>query len=191
MNQPMLPSEVDVVIYHADCADGFAAAWALHQRYGDKASYQPLHYDAPLDEEALRGKRVLMVDVHMDRDRIESLQNACQSFLLIDHHKTALDKLEGLECCYLDMSRSGAGLAWDLAFPDRPRPPLIELAETRDLWKWERNPDAKALCRPMDALPNDFQAWTEFNERLSSPSDYLRLLDEAAVMLRIGDAMVA
>ena len=189
--QPLLPEAVDVVIYHADCADGFAAAWALHQRYGDGTVYQPLHYDAPLDEEALRGKRVLMIDVYMSRERTLSLSAVCESFLLIDHHRTALEKLEGLECCYLDMSRSGAGLAWDLAFPGQPRPPLIELAETRDLWKWERNPDAKALCRPMDILPLDFGAWSEFNRQLSTPSSYQRLLDESAIMLRMREALVA
>jgi hypothetical protein len=52
---------------------------------------------------------------------------------LIDHHKTALEDLAGLPSLhtFTDLERSGATLAWDYLFPDKPRPLLLGHIEDR------------------------------------------------------------
>lgn len=188
--QPQLPETVDLILYHAECADGFGAAWALHRKYGDGPEYRPLHYAGKLDPADVEGKVVLMVDVSLPREQIVELHARAKSFLLIDHHKTALENLEGLPGCYLDMKRSGAGLAWDIAHPDVPRPPLINLVETRDLWQWDRDPNAAMLCRALDAQPRQFQSWDAFNKRMEIPTLASRLLDEARAMQQQYEATI-
>ena len=188
--EPRPPGKVDLILYHADCPDGFGAAWALHQKYGGGPQYRPLHYAGQLDPADVEGKDVLMVDVSLPRDQIQAIQERARSFLLIDHHQTALDNLTGLPGCYLDMHRSGAGLAWDLAFPGRPRPPLIDLVETRDLWKWERDPNAKMLCRVLDTEPMALDSWSAFNDRLAQEALRPGLLAEAKAMQRQYEAII-
>jgi hypothetical protein len=39
-----------LVIYHANCIDGFTAAWAAWRKFGDDTEYVPASYgDAPPD----------------------------------------------------------------------------------------------------------------------------------------------
>lgn len=59
------------------------------------------------------------------------------------HAAVEMDRIEGITACcgatiyaYFDMQRSGAGLAWDFFNPGRPRPPLINHVEDRDLWRF-------------------------------------------------------
>ena len=46
MDKPCLQQEPTVVLYHADCADGFGAAWALWKKYPD-AQYLPVEHGHP------------------------------------------------------------------------------------------------------------------------------------------------
>lgn len=189
--QSKLPEELDLIVYHADCADGFGAAWALHQKYGDQVDYVPMHYGAGVDLDMFRDRRVLMVDVSVSREDFQEIQSVATSFLLVDHHKTALENLTGLPGCIMDMDRSGAGLAWDLAHPGKPRPPLIDLVETRDLWKWDRDPEAKLLVRVLDTQGYTFHAWGEFNHRLETPGLKAQVMIEARAMDRLYQSQVS
>jgi uncharacterized protein len=49
-----------LVLYHANCADGFTAAWIAHGVFGDDAEYVPVQYgQAPPD---VRGRDVFILD---------------------------------------------------------------------------------------------------------------------------------
>ena len=39
------------VIYHADCIDGFGAAYAAWRKFGDAARYLPMHHGDPWQPE--------------------------------------------------------------------------------------------------------------------------------------------
>ena len=174
-----------LVLYHADCPDGFGAAWALRKQLGDQATYLPIHYGSQLDMEALAGRDVLMVDVSLPRDTIEALHAVANSFRLIDHHKTAAQALDDLPYCHFDMTRSGAGIAWDYTHPEQPRPPLIDLVEARDLYRWNTVSDSRALGKALDVEGYDFQAWDRFNSRLENPIERQKVIEEGLGMLRL------
>ena len=54
------PSTVNVVIYHANCNDGFGAAYGAWKLLGNRAEYFACkHGDAPPD---VKGKRVVILD---------------------------------------------------------------------------------------------------------------------------------
>ena len=70
----------NVVLYHADCMDGFGAAWALWKRF-PKAEYIPVKHGQP-PPSSFDNKHVLMVDFSYERKVIEEINRAAASFQL-------------------------------------------------------------------------------------------------------------
>jgi oligoribonuclease NrnB/cAMP/cGMP phosphodiesterase (DHH superfamily) len=124
-----------IIVYHDCCHDGITALWAVLRKYPDGVPY-PGKYEAEPDIELMRGRDVIIVDFSWKHPQISKIKEACNSLLVIDHHKTAQAELAGFDFCVFDMDRSGAGLTWDTLFPDEPRPQLINYVEDRDLWKF-------------------------------------------------------
>ena len=87
-----------LVIYHANCADGFTAAWAVHKAM--PANFYPAAYQAPPPDVA--GRDVIMVDFCYGRDIMLQLQRAARSLLVLDHHKTANEVLPRCHSGMLD-----------------------------------------------------------------------------------------
>lgn len=126
-----------LVIYHGNCADGFSAAWCFWKKYGNGADFHAGVYQTPPPNCA--GRDVYLVDFSYKRAVVSEMINAATSVTLIDHHKTAIDDLDGLPGLrqYIDLDRSGATLAWDFLFPGEPRPLLLGHVEDRDLWRFK------------------------------------------------------
>lgn len=152
-----------IVIYHADCVDGFTAAWAAWFKYGYSGTeYIPARYgEAP---PAVGGKEVLIVDFSYPRLVLLEMEREATSIRVLDHHKTAAENLAGLEFAEFDMSRSGAGMAWD-ALHHPPRPPLIDYVQDRDLWLWEL-PESKAVSAYIALHDRTFETWCVMNSSL-------------------------
>lgn len=124
-----------LVIYHANCIDGFTSAWVAWLKYGIEADYFPASYgDVPPD---VTDREVLIVDFSYPREVMVSMAESAKSIRVIDHHKTAQAALEGLAWATFDMERSGAGLTWDELFPGKDRPWLVDYVEDRDLWRFK------------------------------------------------------
>lgn len=145
-------------IYHAHCADGFTSAWILHRRYMGHIDFHPgVYQDPPPD---VRGRDVIFVDFSYKRPVMERiLQEATQVFIL-DHHKTAIDDLQGLPFteAIFDTERSGAGITWEWAFPSSVMPALVQYVQDRDLWRFElyRSRDVNACIFSFDYT---FENW--------------------------------
>ena len=45
MNLPK-PKEI-IIIYHADCIDGYGAAWSAFMKYGNQVKYVPARFGEP------------------------------------------------------------------------------------------------------------------------------------------------
>lgn len=172
-----------ICIYHGNCADGFAAAWAVRQALGDQVEFVPGVYGhAPPD---VSGADVIMVDFSYKRPVIEDMANSARSMLILDHHKTAQDDLRGfnlpsLDCtsrdhyadtlawvedepdemlfAIFDMERSGAQIAWDFFHPEQPRPRLIDYVADRDLWRFKL-PRSRQVAAAVFSYPYNFDTW--------------------------------
>lgn len=83
----------DIVIYHADCADGFGAAWACWKRWGKDCEYVAAHYGSHPPDVA--GKHVLIVDFSYKRLVLEAMARLgrAASIVILDHHKTSSEDL--------------------------------------------------------------------------------------------------
>lgn len=190
-----------LVVYHAQCMDGAAAALAAWLRFGDEAEYRPASYGdpAPMDEE-VRGRDVYVLDFSYPRAKLERLSHVCNArdgetcergeVVVLDHHKTAQADLAGLPFCTFDMSKSGAVLAWE-HFHVRKREPrqtyvlpeLFAYVQDRDLWRWElpHSREVSAALTASGALA-DFRKLIPIYEGWEADAHALR--HEGAAILR-------
>ena len=177
----MAPLKSIVVIYHAPCPDGFAAAYAAWLKFSDNASYLPAGHGQNFDVN-LAGKEVYMLDFSLKRPQLEEIFAQAKSFLILDHHKTAQEDLEGLSYASFDMHRSGAGLAWDYFHPGVSRPSLINFVEDRDLFVWKYKEKTEYFTSNLDTLPYDFEAWHQVAELDQHPDDLARFIENGRQM---------
>ncbi len=149
-----------VVLYHADCLDGFGAAWAMWKKYPD-ARYVPVEHGLS-PPSGLDNDHVVMVDFSYSREVVERLAGATASLRILDHHVTAQAALAGLPYAYFDMKKSGAVLAWEWAHPE-PAPWLLLYIQDKDLWEW-RLPKSREINAALDSYPFDFQVWDNLTQ---------------------------
>lgn len=150
-------------IYHANCADGFGAAWAVncYFRRGKipvdllAASYG----DAPPD---VTDREVIIVDFSYPRDVLAKMCDEASSVKLIDHHKTAIEDLVGLEhpklTMVLDAMHSGAVLTWMHYFHIQTCPQLLLYVQDRDLWKFKLN-NTRAVMSAVSSYAYSIDVW--------------------------------
>ena len=143
-----------VILYHAGCADGAVAAWVAQHRYPN-AELVPVAYQRPPPD--VSGRHVLIVDFSYPRETLLAMHAKAASLRVLDHHKTAAEDLQGLDFCVFDMSRSGAGITWDVLFDGAPRPWLVDYTEDRDIWRW-RLPDSKMVNAYLQTVGHDMAA---------------------------------
>lgn len=156
-------SKKHLIIYHANCMDGCAAAWAaLKALDADTCELFPANYQtAPPDVTGY--DHVYILDFSFPGDVLKQLFAAQPHITLIDHHKTAMEDLadwaEDPRVTF-DMNHSGAVLAWHHFFPSEPPPDALLYVEDRDLWRWDL-PDSlqvNTAIRAHGITPSEFDA---------------------------------
>lgn len=211
MNTPWKP---DVMIYHANCADGFGAAWAAWTCWGDTVQYIPSGYAQAAPDVA--GKHVLIGDFSYKQDTLDLMAQSAASIVILDHHKTAQEDLAPFivddakpsyasvdhwlrdlaemnrppVAALFDMSRSGARMVWEFCFPHSPVPMLIELVEDRDLWLF-RLSETKPFALWLRSEPFAFDRWAEIAQELNDARDHDAIMAEAKGMQRFYDQKVS
>lgn len=189
-----------VVIYHDNCMDGFASAWAFHvlkeRDYPDGVEYIPEQYGGENhNRQELIGYDLFIVDFSFDRAEITRLAVFANHVTILDHHKTAKEALENWTdkpenvTIVFDMERSGAGITWDYFFESNygptygntKRPSLIQYVEDRDLWKFKLA-QSKEVNAVIAITPKDFKAYGNLNnamaeriERVQDIGEYLNI----------------
>ncbi|MSR24639.1 MAG: hypothetical protein EXR96_06065 [Nitrospiraceae bacterium] len=154
------PSPPDVVLYHAECLDGFAAAWAIWKKY-PSATFTPVKHGLPPPAE-LSGKKIVIVDFSYPRPTLEAMAKDAASLLVLDHHVTAEKALAGLPYTYFDQKKSGAVLAWEWAH-QQPAPRLLLHVQDKDLWQWAL-PGSREVNAALSSYPFDFRLWDSFRQ---------------------------
>ena len=73
------PSSVNVVIYHADCTDGFGAAYSAWKALGNRAEYHACkHGTNPPD---IKGKNVVILDFSFDNKTTKKMIKEIEGLL--------------------------------------------------------------------------------------------------------------
>lgn len=156
-----------IVIYHGNCADGFAAAWCFWRLYKDQFLYVPGVYSQPPPDVADRD--VMLVDFSYKRAVVEEIIEVANNVVLIDHHKTAIEDLAGVAGLqqFISIDHSGAILAWKFLMGDIPPPRLLQHIEDRDLWKFAL-PHTREIQSNLFSYPYNFAVWDELIARFET-----------------------
>jgi len=176
----------EVVLYHADCLDGFGAAWALWKRF-PSASYRPVKHGYP-PPAGLSGQRILIVDFSYPREQLERIAREATALLVLDHHITAQQALEGLPYVCFEEKKSGAVMAWEWAH-QTPVPWLLRYIQDKDLWLWEL-PASREINAALASYPYDFDVWERFRQDTLRVEGQAILRYEQEVVGKIAESAV-
>jgi len=155
------PTSVDVVIYHANCTDGFGAAYAAWKCLGNRAAYYACkHGTIPPD---VAGKNVVILDFSYGNELTKKMIEDANSLLVIDHHKSAMVELHDITNTRFDMTKSGAMLSWEFFHPGKEPPKFIKYIQDRDLWIWELE-YSKEFSAAFDMVPFEFEEFEKFED---------------------------
>ena len=88
-----------LVIYHANCTDGFGAAFAAWLKLGDEAEYLSMEHGkvkTPTDFDmkvslAAKDNDVYILDFSFPREVMDALFKHAKRVVWLDHHKTAFE----------------------------------------------------------------------------------------------------
>lgn len=153
----MAPDEL-LCIYHANCADGFTAAWAVWRAHPNTEFHEGLYGNAPPE---CTGRDVVLVDFSYKRDVLLAIAAVADTVLILDHHKSAEAELVDLPdnvTAIFDMGRSGAMMAWNHYHPDRAPSDLIVHVQDRDLWLFKRE-QTRAFQANLFSYEYTFENW--------------------------------
>jgi uncharacterized protein len=145
----------DLVLYHAECTDGFGAAYAIWKRF-PAAEFIPAGHGQP-PPVSCAGRKVVIVDFSYPRPILEKMAQEASAFQILDHHITAQEALGGLPYAHFDLEKSGAVLAWEWAH-GTPAPWLLQYVQDKDLWTWKL-PASREISAGLNSYPYDFKIW--------------------------------
>ncbi|MBL6990259.1 MAG: hypothetical protein ISR65_10795 [Bacteriovoracaceae bacterium] len=167
------------VLYHADCYDGFAAAFAFWKKFKDQAEYIAVYHDCPLPEME-DNSMVYIVDFSYSKEVLLDLFKKHRRLVLIDHHISAQKELDGLEFATFDMEKSGAVLAFEYLFSTQKIPTLIKYVQDRDLWHFKLK-YSKAIQAYISTVPYNFDDWQKLEQDLEGDLEKFVQIGEAIV----------
>ena len=165
--QPM-PEPV-YVVYHAECRDGFGAAWAAWTALGHRTDGGYLVYYRATKHGETPPKtdpdgRLYILDFSFNLETMTRLwEHHGGRVTLLDHHQSAMLELQGkVPGCHFDMEKSGAVIAWNYFHPMEPLPDLLAYVQDRDLWQWNL-PDSREVSAALEQEPMEFKAWSKLD----------------------------
>jgi len=200
------------VLYHADCPDGLAAAFACWQRFHDMAQYLPVQYGQPCPD-IPNDHDVYIVDFSYPAETLQALLAARigrrrhhQSVVtVLDHHASAeRDLLHLMELqlpglfIRFDMQEAGASLTWkhlhaatwksldtagEPSDVEQRMPTFFKYVRDQDLWQWQL-PDSKAINMAFWAHDKAFLSIEQFAQDLDEAEGYHRIVTEGTAMQR-------
>lgn len=170
--------EPEVVLYHADCPDGFGAAWAVWNRCPTARFVMARHGQPPPD--GLAGKRLVILDFSYARPTIEQLASSASALAILDHHVSAQQALGDLPYTHYEQDKSGAVLAWEWAHRTSA-PWLLQYVQDKDLHRWQM-PDSREINAAIESYPFDFAVWSGLQQD--------RLVTEGRAILRAQEQLI-
>jgi oligoribonuclease NrnB/cAMP/cGMP phosphodiesterase (DHH superfamily) len=168
-NLIMQKDEIDLIIYHGGCVDGFASAFSAYKYFSStnptkEIIYYPGSFDKPPPD--VSGKNVCLCDFTYKKPVLDKMIEKANKLIILDHHKTAQEDLESLpdENKIFRMDHSGAYITWSFFHPDKPIPKLILYVEDTDIWTKK--------------LPNTNEISTIIHMTEKTFEEYDKLLDD-------------
>lgn len=179
-----------VVIYHADCRDGFGAAYAAWKKFGDAASYIPLKAHINEPPAGLTEKEIYIVDFAFTKDVLQTLVDANKSVMVIDHHISMKEDVEAFAQNIFDNNHSGAVLAWQYFHPDTTVPELLKYVEDVDLWRFALI-ESREFSTALGTIDMTFPAWDQLITDLATEDNLINFIAKGSLLAKFEDKLVA
>lgn len=173
------------VIYHKNCLDGFASAWAAWLKFKNKAIYLAAEHqvnNSVIDN--LKGWTVFFLDFgYSSADKIKRLAKNNKRIVLIDHH-VSQKSLKSLydEFIYSE-KHSGAVLSWRYFHPSKPVPKLLKYIEDIDLWKFKLA-YTRELMANLETYEMDFKLWQKFSRDFQLAKTRKKYLEQGKFIIK-------
>lgn len=181
------------IIYHANCADGFTAAWIAHEYFNGLVELIPASYGDEVVPD-IANKDVYILDFSYSFSVMKAIALLAKSVTWIDHHKTAeylvhneeIKSLTNMTISF-DMNHSGAMLTWLYFEPGMPTPKLVQYVEDRDMW-WFKLPDSKEINAVIASSAKEIEVYNSLSYRLEA--HYLSEVDKGKLLLSEYNSML-
>ncbi len=152
------------VLYHADCPDGFGAAYAAWKHLGEKVIYIPVQHNQPAPQ-IRKGATVYIVDFCYPKATLLEMVEKAKQVYVIDHHISAQKDLADLPTedypklsIQFDMTKSGAVLTWEYFHPEVAVPEFLYYIQDKDLWQFKL-PLSKEFSASLRCYEMKFGIW--------------------------------
>ena len=171
-----------IILYHAECPDGFGAAWVAHKKLGDEAEYIGVHHNSSVPE-GLVDKEVYLIDFSYPEDTTKDLIAKNKRVTAIDHHATREGAVKLTTDYLYSNDHSGSVLAWMYFYPDKPVPKLLKYIEDRDLWRFSLG-NTSALCLFIDTFEYDFSVWDKLAKNMEDGQYIASCIEKGEIILK-------
>lgn len=162
----------NLIIYHDECTDGFAAYWVI-QKFLSEVSEESIGLPAkagqrmPACDTADIGSAIL-VDICFEEEDITTLAGQVDHLLVLDHHKTAIEYWKDRQRPYnsdFDFrdNKSGAALALEYFHP-RSKPWFIEYVSDHDL-NQHNLPNSKEISAYIQSFERTVESYDELENK--------------------------
>lgn len=160
-----------LVIYHADCLDGYGAAWAAWRRFGNRARYLPAHHGDSFPRFET-GETIYILDFAFPPEQLRTAAQSAGRIVVLDHHETSRREYQVAQQIqafpehvevHFSQEQSGCTLTWRYLHPDQDIPALLRHIEDRDIWRFQ--------------LPGTREITTALYQRLPLPWEEFSALD--------------
>ncbi len=170
--------EIDIILFHKGCMDGFCSAWIAHVYYKWNEKKEPVYIEIGYGDDKtydFRGKRVIAFDLSLSSSQVVKICEEAKSFYLLDHHETSFRELVDFPNKLLDIEHCGAYLTYKYFFPDsNVVPDCVLYVQDRDLWTWNMLYSREFSAYLYYRMKNDFNAWDD---------KFVRIEDEELVFI--------
>lgn len=155
------------VLYHAECMDGYGAAWAAWKALGESACYKAVRHNEPLPR-LPNNIDLYIVDFCYPIDVLIDTAERVEKIVVLDHHISAQKDYEAycshssipsnLEFNFVQ-EHSGCIISWNYFQGNKEAPKILRHIEDHDLWR-HKLPKTEAISKALFLrLPTNFAAF--------------------------------
>ncbi len=178
-----------VIIYHANCRDGFGAAYAAWKKFGDEANYFPLKNTHKVPPEGLEDKEIYILDFSFPKEVLSELASKNKKVIVIDHHASAKEDVTVFPENIFDINHSGAVLAWKYFHPEEVVPQLLEYVEDNDLWRFAL-PESREFNTAFGTYEASFEVCDQLIEDLKDENNLVNFIAKGSLLAKFEDKLV-
>lgn len=136
-----------IIVYHHPCTDGLTAAACAYLKFGNAATYikhsmerKRDYLDELLPAIADGNNQIYFLDCAPLMSELELFKG--NQVMILDHHLTNMDAYKNAVLpdyieTHFDMTKSGAGIAWEYFHTGKFVPMMVAYVQDRDLWKFQ------------------------------------------------------